>query len=108
VVRTRPGDGCAPPVTGITPATVSRAFREGRLTAVASGSVTLRRRVGDQGRPREIIARGTFATKAGPRKVSLRLTRIGRRWLRRDPQVFVWVRTRAGDERGEVMFQSRV
>ncbi len=61
--RDRPGDGCAPHVAGITPAAVSRAFREGRLTAPASGSVTLRRRVRDQGRPREIIARGTFTTR---------------------------------------------
>ncbi len=67
-------------------------------------------RVRDQGRPREIIARGTFTTTAGPLKVSLRPTRIGRRWLRRDPhlRVFVTVRTRAGDERGEVRFQSRL
>jgi hypothetical protein len=108
--RDRPGDGCGPHVTGITPSTVSRAFREGRLTAAASGSVTLRRRVGDQGRPREIIMRGTFTTNAGPLSVSLRPMRIGRRWLRREPhlQVFVSIRTRAGGERGEVLFQSRL
>jgi len=105
------GEGCAPHLAGITPRTVSRAFREGSLTAAASGSVTFRRRVGDQGRPREIIARGSFTAQPGALRVSLKPTGIGRRWLRRDPRltVFVYVRTRdTAGERGEVSFQSRI
>ena len=105
-----PGDGCAPRLAGITPRTVSLRFREGNLTGRAGGSVTLRRRVGDQGRPREIIARGAFTARSGSLRVSLKPTRIGRHWLRRDPrlQVFVYVRTRTGGDRGEVIFNSRI
>jgi hypothetical protein len=105
------GDGCAPHLAGITPRSVSRAFREGSLSAAASGSVTFRRRVGDQGRPREIIARGSFTALPGTLRVSLKPTKIGRRWLRRDPRVtvFVYVRTRdTAGERGEVSFPSRI
>ena len=43
--------------------------------------------------------------------MSLKPTGIGRRWLRRDPRltVFVYVRTRdTAGERGEVSFQSRI
>ena len=104
------GEGCAPQLSGITPGSVSRAFREGRLAASASGSVTFRRRVRDQGRPREVIARGTFTAQPGALRVSLKPTSIGRRWLRRDPRltVFVAVRTRAGGDRGETIFNSRI
>jgi len=104
------GDGCAPRLAGITPRTVSRVFREGRLTGQASGAVTLRRRVPDQGSPREIIATGAFARRSGAPRVSLKPTNIGRRWLRRNPRlpVFVYVRTRNGGDRGHMTFASRI
>ncbi len=104
------GEGCAPRFAGITPRTVSRVFREGRLTGKASGAVTLRRRVPDQGRPREIVATGDFPRRSGAPRVRLEPTNIGHRWLRRNPKlpVFVYVRTRNGDDRGEVRFSSRV
>ena len=64
-----------------------------------------------RGGSREIIARGTFTAQPGALRVSLKPTAIGRRWLRRDPRltVFVSVRTRdTAGERGEVSFQSRI
>lgn len=104
--RHRPGDGCAPSLTGITPRTVSRAFREGRLNGAASGSVTFMRRTGN----RTPVARGTFVAQPGPLRVSLRPTRAGRRALARTPRlpVYVSVRTRSGEDRGETFFASRI
>lgn len=103
------GDGCAPTLTGVTTATVSRAFREGALTAAASGTVTLWR-LNDWGQPRERIAQGAFGASSGPLGVSLRRTRAGRERLRRTPRlpVVVSVRTRNGAEWGEVRFNSRI
>ena len=104
------GDGCAPRLAGITPRTVSRVFREGRLTGKASGAVTLRRRVPDQGRPREIVATGDFPRRSGAPRVRLEPTNIGRRWLRRNPKlpVFVYVRTRSGATAAVRTFSSRM
>ncbi len=106
----RIGDGCAAQLVGITKKSVSRAFREGSLTAAASGSVTFWRRVRPQGPGEEIVARGTFTAQPGPLRVSLKPTRAGRRWLRRDPRlrVNVFVRTRSGGDRGEISFASRI
>lgn len=104
-----PGDGCAPSLKGVTTKTVSRAFREGTLTAPASGSVTLRR-LNDLGDARERIARGVFGARSGPLRVSLRRTKAGRERLRRTPRlpVAVSVQTRSGGERGEIRFNSRI
>ncbi|MDA0182454.1 hypothetical protein OJ997_19250 [Solirubrobacter phytolaccae] len=100
----KPGDGCAPRVTGITPDTVSRAFREGRLTGPASGTVTLRRRVFQDDRPRQRVAHGSFNARRGPLRVPLERTKAARR---RQP-VAVKIGLRAGAERGEITFLSRL
>jgi len=99
------GDGCAPQLSGITPRTVSRVFREGALAAPAGVSVTLRRR----GRP-TTIARGAADAPAGPVRMRLKTTAAGRRWLRRDPRMRldVTVRTQSGGDRTEVDFASRL
>ena len=101
----RLGDGCAPQLTGITPKTVSRVFREGALGAPAGVSVTLRR-----ASQRTAIARGTADAPAGPVRMRLKTTAAGRRWLRRDPRMrlIVTVRTHSGGDRGEVEFASRL
>ena len=91
----------------ITTKSVSRAFREGELSAPASGSVDLRKRINRYG---PLVARGTFTAQAGALRVSLKPTKAGRRWLKRDPRlrVNVFVRTRSGGDRGELQFQSRI
>ncbi len=58
-----------------------------------------------------MIARGSFrAAAAGPLRVRLKTTEAGRRWLRRDRdlKLYVFVRTRTGGDRGEVRFDSRI
>jgi hypothetical protein len=107
----RAGDGCARPVTGLTGLKrVSRTFREGRLEAPARGGVTLRRRTTTGGLDLAVIARRDFSAPAGPLRVRLRTTADGRRWLRRNPKLPVWVsiRTRTGFDRAEVIFESRL
>ena len=108
--RDEAGNGCAPRFAGVTRRTVARVFREGSLTGTASGSVTLRRRVRDQGRPREIIARGNFTARSGSPRIRLTPTSAGRRWLRRNPRlpVFVYVATRRAGDRGLMTFSSRM
>jgi hypothetical protein len=106
--RDTPGDGCAPHLAGITPATVSPRFREGALSAQATGSVTLKRRKGLSGYAYETLARRRFAHGAGPLRLTLRRTHAGRRWLPRRPKVFVTVLTRSGGDRGEVTYRSKV
>jgi len=105
----RPGAGCGPHLAGITPRTVSRAFREGALTAPAAGSVTFRRDRGE-GDAAETVARGGFDAPAGPLRVRMRLTNAGRRAIRGNRRlgVIVTVRTRSGGERHEVTFASRL
>ena len=94
------GAGCVPHVAGITPDTVSRSFREGRLTARATGSVTLWRRAFQSEHRRERVARATFSARRGPLRVKLGKVK---------PQpVAVSVRTRSGAERGEIRFLSRL
>lgn len=106
----RPGDGCAPRLTGITTRTVSRRFREGALTAPAAGSVRYRRDPRQDGGAELTIARGTFDAPAGPLRVQLELTSHGRRWTRRTPRlpVLVTVSTRAGGDHLAVGFGSRL
>ena len=106
----RTGDGCAPHLEGVTPGTVSRTFTEGRLSAAGAGSVTIRRRVRNDFTPREFIARGRFDADAGPLRVRLHTTPTGRRWLRRDPTLplFVYARTRKGEDRTVIRFWSRL
>ncbi|MDA0172334.1 hypothetical protein OJ998_24740 [Solirubrobacter taibaiensis] len=107
----RAGDGCARPVTGLTGLKrVSRTFREGRLEAPARGGVTLRRRTTTGGLNLAVIARRDFSAPAGPLRVRLRTTPDGRRWLDRNPKLPVWVfiRTRTGSDRAEVIFESRL
>jgi hypothetical protein len=109
--RDTPGDGCAAHLAPITTRTVSLALREGALSGPASGSVTLKRRAGRSGIEHERIARGVFErAKAGPLSLRLKRTSAGRRWLRREPHlpVFVTVLTRTGADRGEVAFRSKV
>lgn len=102
--------GCAPHVEGVTPGTVSQTFREGRLSAAGTGSVTLRRRVRDHLTQRQLIARAPFDAQAGPLRVPLHTTPAGRRWLRRDPTLplFVSIRTRKGEDRTVIRFWSRL
>ncbi|MDA0182457.1 hypothetical protein OJ997_19265 [Solirubrobacter phytolaccae] len=102
----RPGAGCGPYLAGITPGTVSRTFREGALTAPATGTVTLHRDKGE-GDAAATLARGTFDAPAGPLRVRLKTTAAGRRGPKR-PRVIVTVRTRSGGERHEVTFRSRL
>ena len=60
--------------------------------------------------PREFIARGRFDQAAGPLRVPLHTTPTGRRWLRRDPTLplFVYIRTRNGEDRTVIRFWSRL
>jgi len=107
----RAGDGCARPVTGLTGLKgVSRTFREGRLEAPSRTGVTLRRRTTTGGLDLAVIARRDFSAPAGPLRVRLRTTADGRRWLSRNPKLPVWVfiRTRTGSDRAEVIFESRL
>jgi hypothetical protein len=57
-----------------------------------------------------VIARRDFNAPAGPLRVRLRTTPDGRRWLSRNPKLPVWVfiRTRTGSDRAEVIFESRL
>lgn len=98
--RDRPGDGCAPHLAGITPDTVSSTFREGKLSARASGSVTLWRRGLQSVVRHRRIAHATFTARRGSLRVRLPKAR--------SQPVSVSVRTRAGDERGETVFLSRL
>lgn len=98
--RDVPGGGCAPHVTGITPDTVSRVFREGTLTGRARGSVTLRRRAFQSEDPRERVASGGFSRPAGPLRVRLGRAKSG--------PVAVTIRIRRGAEQGDVAFLSRL
>ncbi|MDA0182459.1 calcium-binding protein [Solirubrobacter phytolaccae] len=108
----RLGEGCATALTDVTsPRRVSRTFREGRLATPARVTVTLRRRIPGSGSLEQaVIARRTFSAPAGPLRAQLRTTAAGRRWLRRDPKlpVFVRVQTRTRSERAEVWFESRL
>ena len=82
-----------------------------RGRAPATGSITFRRRPGSGRRAAEVIARGSFTGgAAGPLRVRLKTTTAGRRRLRRDRdlKLYVIVRTRTGGDRGEVMFDSRI
>jgi hypothetical protein len=103
-IRDRVGDGCAPQLVGITPRTVSRVFREGALTAPASGSVTYAR-LHESG----TLFRGRFESAAGPLSVPMRPTKAGRRWLRAKPRgVRVAVHTRSGGDQLEVGFAAKL
>jgi hypothetical protein len=109
-LRDRPGDGCAAHPAFGAPGRVSRSLAVS-LSAPATGSVTFRRRPGNGRRPAETIARGSFTAGApGPLRVRLKTTKAGRRWLRsdRDLKLYVFVRTRTGGDRGEVRFDSRI
>jgi hypothetical protein len=73
--------------------------------------VTLQRRTGLSGRAHARIARGVFTQASpGPLRLSMKRTSAGRRWLRRDPRlpVFVTILTRTGADRGEITFGSKV
>lgn len=100
----RPGDGCGAPVTGITPRTVSLRFREGRLGASSHVDVIVSRDVGNR-RP---LARGRADRPAGPLRVRLQRTALGRRTLERGAEIFVSVRVRTGSEVNEIRFRSRL
>ena len=83
-----------------------RAFQEGALTAPAYGWVSLRRAKGRYDRPREVLARGTFAAEAGPLRVNLERTAAGRR--HKTSRVHVTVRLRSGAERGTIVYRSKL
>ncbi|RKQ88011.1 hypothetical protein C8N24_6047 [Solirubrobacter pauli] len=107
----RPGDGCAAHVTfPAPPAFVSRAFGGATLTAPASGAVEFRRNPGPNGRRAPLLARGTFDASAGPLRTRLKTTKAGRRYIRRDPdlKLFVTVKTRTGGDRSEIDFGARL
>jgi hypothetical protein len=109
-VRDRAGDGCAAHLVIGRTARVARSL-PATLSGPATGSVTFRRRPGNGRHPAEVIARGTFdAGAAGPLRVRLKTTKAGRRWLRRDRdlKLYVFVRTRTGGDRGQVRFDSRI
>ena len=58
-----------------------------------------------------MIARRDFSAPAGPLRVRLRTTADGRRWLRRNPKLPVWVfiRTRTGrSRRGDLRVEARL
>jgi hypothetical protein len=96
-------------VSGASPRSVSRAFREGDVTGPAKVSVTLRRRPGNGRRPAELLARGAKTFKAaGPVRIRLKATAAGRRWGQDDLKVYVVIETRTGGDRGEVRFDSRL
>ncbi|MDA0172330.1 hypothetical protein OJ998_24720 [Solirubrobacter taibaiensis] len=102
----RPGEGCAPGITGVTANTVSRAFDEGTLAGPAAVAVKLYLAVG-----RGTVARG-FATfsAAGPLRLRLKTTDKGRRWVRRHPRldVGVSIRTRFRGDVNDCFFVARL
>jgi len=106
----RPGAGCAPQLAVITPRTVSRAFAEGALTAPATGTVSFRKELGERSGSGPLLARGTFEAPAGPLRVQLKTTKLGRRVIRGAKRlpVFVTVRTRSGGDRTDIGFTSRL
>lgn len=107
----RHGDGCARPVTALTGLrSVSRDFREGRLTAPSLTTITLRRRTPGGTIDGTLIAHRTVQAAAGPLRVRLETTAAGKRRLKRTPRLPVWtmIRTRTGPDRAEVLFASKL
>lgn len=102
----RPGDGCAAHVSIPSPQTVSRAFSGATLSGPATGVVEFRR----NGRPAHLLARGTFDAPAGPFTARLKTTKAGRRYIRRDPdlKLFVTIKTRTGGDTSAIGFGSRL
>ncbi|MDA0182456.1 hypothetical protein OJ997_19260 [Solirubrobacter phytolaccae] len=107
----RPGDGCAAHVAyPAPPKFVSRAFSGATLTAPATGAVEFRRNPWPNGRRVPLVARGTFDAPAGPLQARLKTTKAGKRYIRRDPdlKLFVTIKTRTGGDRSEIDFGARL
>jgi hypothetical protein len=97
-------------VTVPAPQSASRVFRGATLSAAARGTVEFHRDPAPKTRGFTLLARGAFDASAGPLRVRLKTTKAGRRWIRRDPRLalFVTVTTRRGGDRSEVEYRSRL